>query len=116
MPNAVSDVVRPDDPGCLSFVGEYPSIPMGVASYFSLSELEDSEPIVPVFGILLAQAINCRKTGTKPNDKSLYSRVSQSTKDSNNVDRAMTLMCLNSHPGSNIMILTLDCHTSNEFF
>ena len=82
----------------------------------SLKELEESEPISTALSILLAQVITYRKTGTKPNDKSLYSRVSQSTKQSNNFDRTMTLMCLKSPPGSNTMIVTLDGRKSDEVF
>ena len=111
-----SHVQRPDDPGALCFVGESKSIPPNIAHYVSLPELEGMESIRTFFGILLAQVIRFVKTSSAAKDKSIYSRVSQSSKEGNNFDRTMTLMCLNSPPGSNTMIVTLDGRKSDEIF
>ena len=92
------------------------SIPVTIAHYVSLSDLEAIDPIRTVFGILLAQVIRYVKSSTAAKDKSIYSRVSQSTKEGNNFDRTMTLMCLNSAPGANTMIVTLDGRKSDEVF
>lgn len=114
--SAASQVQRPNDPGGLRFVGESRPIPLGVAQYVSLPELEAPVTFSTFNCILLAQVIRHVKTGSGAKDKSIYSRVSQSTKDSNNFDRTMTLMCLNSPPGSNTMIVTLDGRKSDEAF
>ena len=118
MPNQskLSLVHRPDDPGFLRFIGESSAIPKNLTKYVSLSDLEKTDPVRTVFAILLAQVINYKKTGSGLNDRSLYSRVSQSTNKGNNFDKTMTLMCLNSPPGANTMIVTLDGHKSDEIF
>ena len=111
-----SQVFLPSDPGDLCFIGESKRIPLNVSHWISLSELEDSQSFRTLFGILLAKVIRYSKTNTGPKDRSIYSRVSQSTKEGNNFDRTMILMCLNSAVGANTMIVTLDARKSDEIF
>ena len=111
-----SQVSLPNDPGYLRFIGESKPIPLKVSHWISLSQLEATQSIRTLFGILLAKVIRYSKTKTGPKDRSIYSRVSQSTKDGNNFDRTMILMCLNSAVGANTMIVTLDARKSDEIF
>ena len=111
-----SQVFLPSDPGDLCFIGESKRIPRNVSHWISLSQLEDSQSFRTLFGILLAKVIRYSKTNTGPKDRSIYSRVSQSTKEGNNFDRTMILMCLNSAVGANTMIVTLDARKSDEIF
>lgn len=108
--------ILPANPRSLVFKGaKHYRLPANV-SYVSLEELESPEEVNTCTKVLVGIVIRYKRSKSSKDGRTLYSRLSQTSKSDQNFDRTMVIMCLNSQPGRNTAIVTMNGTKSDQMF